>query len=644
MKLGTFTLVMLLIFSVLQGDTIPSRHWKLIGPNGGVVNQIVPDRRNSNLWFLINNGNLYRSSDDIGTWRTTGLNYVRQVAVHPATSTVYVLRRFRIWRSMDNGLSFHPTSLSESLYLSRIFLHPENPDLLYGLGGHNGDSLTVSFDAGRSWNLINTLPFPKDVLGECQADEYSIDDLLVSPFDPNVLFASGALIVSCPPRGEEDSIPLLLQSSNAGKQWKVIEKTSYFFHNDPLYPERAFAFNSDGIKQLTPQGWTTLSKTGAGDIFSVAQHPNELLATRPLAHFKPGLEYLKSKDGGRTWFDLPISLSDRLLTIQSVDDSFRGLLGGTEGTGLFYRNELENWKQIRVSFEAAPIRQIFRNLLSDEITVAIPECFSCGTRFISSKSSTSATWHEIDSPTKNAFNNFQIAVDPVNSNHILLVTNSSRLYVSHNNGKSWKRTLTGSLCCSPPSFDPSNSELIYTVRDTSLFKSSDGGNNWHKLTAKVPFSSTVTVDPKNPRTLFFVYVNGSPIYKSTDGGVTAHAVTKEIESDFVVNLAPLNANDSYLAVTYDGVIFRSLNGGEQWKFFARAPSGGRQKIYPADAIGNHFFLWSERDQLLETMNAGKSWKKVSDELGPNVGIADMTDPMLFPIYLATDRGVLMEER
>jgi photosystem II stability/assembly factor-like uncharacterized protein len=649
MKFGTFVLLMLFIFPVLQGDTIPSRHWKLIGPNGGVVGQIVPDRRNSNLWFLINNGVLYRSSDRAATWRSTGLNYVKQVVIHPGTSTVYALRKSRIWRSQDNGISFHPTSLSELKYLQRIFIDPWQPDVLYGFGGDSFFDLTVSLNGGRSWNVINGLPFsPGETVGECRASQYSFEDLLASPFDPNVLFASGTLILSCGPRGEDGFMNLLLQSNNAGKTWKVTENKLYSFHTDPLYPKRAFAFNGDGIKQLTPHGWISLSKTYVEELFSVAQHQNELLASRRFDYPRAGIQLLKSKDAGKSWFDVPISLSERLITLQSVDDSFRGLLGGTLGTGLFYRNELQNWKQIRVSFEAAPVRQIIRNTLSGQITIGIPECFTCATRFIYSKSSSNAVWREVEIPSKKFTNNFQIAVDPENSSH-LIVESKSSLYVSHNKGKDWKRTFTGDLCCSSPTFDPSSPNFIYTVRDESLLKSTDGGNSWSKLTARVPFASTVTVDSQNGHILYFVYVNGSEIYKSTDGGASAHPIIKGITDckncDInVVNLAPLTAKDCYLAVTYDGVIYRTVNGGEQWRFFARAPSGGRQKLYPADATGDHLFLWSESDRLLETMDSGRSWKNIADELGPGVEIADMSDPLSSPIYLATNRGVFMEER
>jgi photosystem II stability/assembly factor-like uncharacterized protein len=650
MKFGTLILLMLFIFSVLEGDTIPSRRWRLIGPNGGVVEQIVPDRKISDLWFLLNNGVLYRSSDGARTWSSTGLHYVNQIAVHPVTSTVYALRKFRIWRSQDNGVSFHPTSLFETQYLHQIFLHPQNSDILYGLGGVLGDDLIVSFDAGRSWNAVKGLPFSSgETVGGCQASEYAFDDLLVSPFDPNVLFASGTLILSCPPRGEDAYMDLLLQSNNAGTTWKVMEKALYSFHADPLYPKRAFAFNADGIKQLTPQGWTPLSKTAVEELFTVARHENELLATRRLDYPRAGIQLLKSKDSGKTWSDLPISLSERLITIQSMDDSFRGLLGGTQGTGLFYRNELQSWKQIKVSFEAAPVSQIIRNPLSGEIMIGIPACFTCSTRFIFSKSSASAAWRELEIPAKKSANNIRIAVDPANSSHLLVASNSS-IYVTHDKGKNWKRTFTGNFCCSSPAFDPSNSDVVYTVRDKSLLKSNDGGNSWSKLTARVPYISSITVDPHNRRILYFVYLNGSEIYKSTDGGASAHPISKGIKSDCkyceinVVNLAPLQAKDSYLAVTHEGKIYKTVNGGDEWEFFANAPSSGRQKLHPADATGDHLFLWNERGRLLETTNGGKSWREISKELGPGLQIADMSDPLFSPIYLATNRGVFMEQR
>src|SRR5262245_50675551 len=39
-----------------------------VGPNGGIVTAVVPDRNNPQVWYSINNENLYRSTDQGRHW------------------------------------------------------------------------------------------------------------------------------------------------------------------------------------------------------------------------------------------------------------------------------------------------------------------------------------------------------------------------------------------------------------------------------------------------------------------------------------------------------------------------------------------------------------------------------------------------
>src|SRR5262245_61568828 len=76
----------------LQGHSSQRvRQWKWIGPAAGAIRQIVPDRSEPNLWYAVNNGFLYRSTNGAETWKELRLRSVDSVFVHPLTSELFVI-------------------------------------------------------------------------------------------------------------------------------------------------------------------------------------------------------------------------------------------------------------------------------------------------------------------------------------------------------------------------------------------------------------------------------------------------------------------------------------------------------------------------------------------------------------------------
>ncbi len=67
---------------------------------------------------------------------------------------------------------------------------------------------------------------------------------------------------------------------------------------------------------------------------------------------------------------------------------------------------------------------------------------------------------------------------------------------------------------------PSNENIIYLASSnypSSIWKSTDGGNNWSRVGGINYYVYSLSVDPTNPN---IVFAGGIYIYRSTDGGVT----------------------------------------------------------------------------------------------------------------------------
>ena len=241
----------------------------------------------------------------------------------------------------------------------------------------------------------------------------------------------------------------------------------------------------------------------------------------------------------------------------------------------------------------------------------------------------------------------RIAVDPRNHNHLVVATQGDLfndgpdrgVYVTDDGGKTWKKTLyTGpETGASDLAMDPQNSNVIYAGMwqfqrrpwtfvsggDTDgLYKSTDGGNSWKRLTGnglptdttgriglaiapsngnrvyalieskqgilwrsddggdhwtmvskntlvdQRPFYFThIAVDPKNPD---IVYGVSEALSKSTDGGKTFKAIADGVHVDYhAIWIAP---NDpTRIMVGEDGGYALTLDDGDNWFFSANLP-------------------------------------------------------------------------
>ncbi len=155
------------------------------------------------------------------------------------------------------------------------------------------------------------------------------------------------------------------------------------------------------------------------------------------------------------------------------------------------------------------------------------------------------------------------------------------LYKSTDGGKTWTK-LTGhgmptdTLGRIGLAIAPSNGNRVYALIESKqgiLWRSDDGGNNWtmvskDTLVDQRPFYFThIGVDPKNPDT---VYAVSEMLSKSTDGGKTFKEIADQVHVDYhAIWIAP---NDgSRIIVGEDGGYALTVDNGANWFFSANLP-------------------------------------------------------------------------
>jgi len=245
-----------------------------------------------------------------------------------------------------------------------------------------------------------------------------------------------------------------------------------------------------------------------------------------------------------------------------------------------------------------------------------------------------------------------LAVDPHNPNRVFAAVlghpygpNAQRgIFRSTDGGKTWKKVLdvnenTGG---DDVVIDPEDPNVVYATlwearqapwedhnayggAEGGIFKSTDGGATWHKLTKGLPkglVHAYVAIAPSRPSRLFAtVAVNlegeyqtghGLGIYRSDDAGETWRRITTDPRPAFRIGGGDLpvpRVDPKDPDVVYSASIetWKSVDGGKTWTAIRGAPGGDDyQNIWINPSNPNIILLVADQGAIV-TVNGGKTW-------------------------------------
>ncbi|MDQ6911992.1 MAG: glycoside hydrolase [Verrucomicrobiota bacterium] len=237
----------------------------------------------------------------------------------------------------------------------------------------------------------------------------------------------------------------------------------------------------------------------------------------------------------------------------------------------------------------------------------------------------------------------QLALDPHNPDRLFVAVaghpygpNEERgIFRSLDGGQSFEKVLykdenTGGA---DVQIDPSNPEIVYASLwegregpwensawsggNGGIFKSSDGGKNWTRLTSGLPneiVQANLAIAPSSPQILFAAVrtKTGSKLFRSENGGETWTIATDDKRpasgiggGDLpVVRIDPKNPNVIYSASV---VCWKSSDGGKTWDGWRGAPGGDDyQNVWINPNESNIIALASDQGAIV-TVNGGKTW-------------------------------------
>ncbi len=245
-----------------------------------------------------------------------------------------------------------------------------------------------------------------------------------------------------------------------------------------------------------------------------------------------------------------------------------------------------------------------------------------------------------------------LAVDPNDPNRVFVAvlghpygpSTQRGIFRSTDGGRTWQKVLyvnqnTGG---DDVEIDPSNPNIVYATlwevrqgpweygnqyqgTEGGIFKSTDGGNTWHKLTQGLPtdlVQAHLAIARSEPTRLYAMvgtmhedgYESGKGlgIYRSDDSGEHWYRVTTDPRPTYLIGggdlpmpkVDPKNPNVVYVTSI---VTWRSTDGGKTWTGIRGAPGGDDYQNMWINPRNPRIILLVSDQGAIVSVNGGRTW-------------------------------------
>lgn len=538
-----------------------------------------------------------------------------------------------IYRSKDGGKSWKNMGLKKSEHISKIIVHPTNPDIiwvasqgpLWTSGGERG--VYVTTNGGKKW---------KRTLGD--SDWTGATDLLIDPRDPNILYAATwqrhRTVASYLGGGPKSGI---YKSINGGKDWDKL-KTGLPSENmgkiglaispqnpDVIYAAIELDLKKGGFYRSVNKGASWEKRT---DIISGGTGPHYYQEIYASPHQFDRVyfanNYLKVTDnGGKTFTNVGRAykhVDNHVVTFKASDPDY--LMVGTDG-GVYESFDLaKNWRHMG----NLPITQFYKLAVDDaepfyNIYGGTQDNNTQGgpSRTVNSAGVTNADWKVILGG-----DGHQPATEPGNPN--IVYAQSQQGYFTRLDMATGEKVAVRPQPRAGENFERYNWDApilvsshdpkrIY-VASQRLWRSDDRGDSWN----------TLSEDLTRNEERFELPIMGRKQSYNNSWDLYAMSMYNTITS---IAESPKNENILYVG-TDDGFIQMTDDGGSSWhttnvKKLPGAPERAYVNDIKADlfdentvyvALDNHK-TGDYKPYLYVSKNKGKSWKSISSNLPDN---------------------------
>jgi photosystem II stability/assembly factor-like uncharacterized protein len=619
--------------AVVAPDYLKALAWRSIGPSrGGRVLAVAGDPANPLVFYFgATGGGVWKTEDGGQNWRnisdgTFKTGAVGAIAVAPSNPNVIYVgmgeAAFRgnasygdgVYKSTDGGKTWQNVGLAPTRHISRIRVHPKDPNLVYvaalgdGFGPSPDRGLYRSKDGGKSWEKIL---FRNDDTGAA--------DLVFDPNDPKVMYASllelrrfpWAIRSAGPGTG-------LFKSTDGGDTWKEITsnpglpdglKGRIGLALSPVKPERVWAIidaatGKKGVFRSDDGGATWARVSDDANLTQRPWYYHQIFADPKDADtlYVLNIDMWKSTDGGKTYEEINTPHGDNHDLWIDPNNPLR-MIEGNDGGATVSFNGGKSWSTILNQPTAQMYHVTTDNRFpyrvygaqQDNTTIALP-----------SRSDTGAIgpdeWYTVGGGEAG-----YIAVNPANPD------------VTYAGDHHWLHR-----------YDHRTRQ----VRDISPWPETHYGWGPADINYRFQWTYPVMLSPHDPKVL---YATAQVVFRTTNEGQNWEKISPDLTRHEPSRLEKTPAYGNEKIGEYWGPITRDNTGAEWYStIFAFAESPKQKGV-----------LWAGSDDgyVHVSRDNGKTWVNVTPKDLPEFALVSIIDPSPHDpavAYLAATRYKLQD--
>ncbi len=678
-------------------DPLRNLQYRLIGPfRGGRVAAVagIPSQPNV-YYFGATGGGVWKTTDGGINWEPITDKFVKTgsvgaIAVADSDPNVLYLGMGEetvrgnvshgdgMYKSNDAGKTWKYIGLGDTRQISRVRIHPKNPDLVYvaaigHLWGPNEErGVFRSRDGGRTWEKIL---FRDRNTGAI--------DLTFDPSNPNTLYAAMWQIRRSPWGFESGGAgSSFYKSTDGGDTWTEITRNNGLPGGvigkigvtvSPVNPNRVWAIVE------AKDGGLYRSDDGGENWQRVSNNPQIL--QRPWYYHRVyadtqnvetvyvlNVGFHKSIDGGRNFTSIPVPHSDNHDLWIAPDNSAR-MINGNDGGANVTNDGGRNWTE-----QDQPTAQFYRVAVDRDFPYNIYGAQQDNSTVrIASRSNdfaiTERDWWDVGGGESG-----WIAPHPENSNIVFAGSYGGYLTrYDHRSGQ--QRTINvypdnpmgaGAEAMKyrfqwnyPILFSPHKTNGTYPLYTAGnlLFRSLDEGQSWQAISpdltrndkfkqgstggpitqdnTSVEYYNTIFTVAESPITQGVIWAGSDDglVHVTRDNGKTWQNVTPKGMPDWIqinsIEASPFEAGAAYFAATayksddYRPYLYKTTDYGKSWKKVVNGiPNDAFTRVIREDPNRRGFLYAGTETGMYYSSNDGENWQSLRLNL-PVVPITDL---------------------
>ncbi|MFN0083073.1 MAG: WD40/YVTN/BNR-like repeat-containing protein [Ferruginibacter sp.] len=615
--------------------------YRQVGPfRGGRSGTVAGSFKNKNTFiFGATGGGVWKTTDGGSNWKNISDKYfggsIGAVAIAQSDESILYAGEGEntlrgnvseglngMWRSDDGGRTWKLLSLKNTRHISRIIIHPKNPDIVWVaaighlFGSSDDRGVYKTMDGGKTWRKV--------LFANANAGAV---ELVMEPGNPSTLYASTWHVKRTPYSFESGGLGSgLWKSTDAGETWtnlmdkKGMPKKELIGNIgiavSAVNPERIYALiecKSRGLYRSDDGGNTWEKQTDDANICQRAWYFSKIFADTKSENIVYALNvgmYI-STDAGKTFKPINTPHGDHHDLWIDPEDANRMIVADDGGAQVTF-DAGNNWS----TYQNQPTAQFYRVSTDNHFPYRIlaAQQDNSTVRILSSSNGGQISTDDW-SPTAGAESGYVVA-DPLNPDivyggnyggylsrldHKTGENRAISVYPDNPLGAGASSTKYRFQWNFPIFFSPHNPKKLY-AGGQHLFSTENEGQSWEVISPDLTTNDTLK-------------------QKSSGGPITQDNTSVEYYCTIFAAIESPYEKDLLWAGSDDGRVNVSKDGGKNWSDVT-PPAAGKLMMWncidadpfkkgAAYIVGTKYKMDDFKPYIFKTEDYGKTWKEIT---------------------------------